>query len=489
MRKIIESPIPALPPTVPPAVDDIVQTATAKNPASRYTDAGHMAAWLRHVLVEAAPAAPLAPTGSGGAGAAHPVEPSGPVEPIEAVAASKPNDEHVARMAPADATHPAATFLAGGNITATAAAGTQPNSFDPVAPSTEAAVRATATESRSRLWALAPVAVLIVALAFAGWLVARGGDTNETADAPSPIADGGGDDAEVVDEAAAADEDERLEPAAPAAPATVAPAPTLVATVEESAGGSYLATSAFADAIRRAGVIRIGINEFLGPPLGGPAGFERALIDELIPRLFGSDVAVELISLTAADRFVALDTGDIDLLVRNTTRTSSREELATFTNTYFLDGLSFGVRPGTATSLPELSGVVGTIAGSTFEANTIAVLSAAGASVRVDGYEGSDAMIGAYNSGQVDAVTLDFSALLARRFAGELDAEVLWADFAFEPMAAAVPLGEEEFADEVDAAIVSIIDDGTWLEIYRVTFGDDPPYTTAEMRAAPFPDR
>lgn len=459
MRKIVEAPIPPMPPGVPEAVGTIVETAMAKNPAERYPDAGHMAGVLRHV-VSAEASVPVAPTRSFDTRVVNPSD-RGEQPDVEG---DSPSLDETAATAVFE-THPAGLGPAGsptGHTTPVPDAGTKPAS-------------AHAARPRRPLLVLAPAAVLVAALALAGWLVTRDGKADDTVDAAPPTATNGADTPSAAADGAATSDD-------------VTEAPSAAPIDGEGEAGSLLATSAFADAIIDAGVVRIGINEFLGPPIGGPDGFERALIAELVPRLFGDEISIEFVPLTAADRFVALDDGDIDLLIRNTARTSSREELATFTGSYFLDGLAFAGRPGQAASFTEMSGItLGMLAGTTQQAAATEALSAAGASVTIEPFESLDAMLGAYATGRVDVVGHDFTTLLTFRAAGELDADVLWADVAILPFAAAVRLGEEEFAAEVDEAIVSIIDDGAWLGIYRATIGDEPPYTTEDMRAAPLP--
>ena len=99
-------------------------------------------------------------------------------------------------------------------------------------------------------------------------------------------------------------------------------------------------------------------------------------------------------------------------------------------------------------------------------------------------------MESAFSAGVIDALGTYYWSAVALRSAGVVtELDVIWLSAALEPLATAVPLGEEEFQGEVDRAIQDIIDDGTWLQLYRETIGEDPPFSIQEMQTAPIPDR
>lgn len=59
--------------------------------------------------------------------------------------------------------------------------------------------------------------------------------------------------------------------------------------------------------------------------------------------VFGDDTKVKYTPLTAKERFTALQSGEVDLLSRNTTRTSSRDAGMgmAFTGVTYYDGIGF----------------------------------------------------------------------------------------------------------------------------------------------------
>jgi len=103
-------------------------------------------------------------------------------------------------------------------------------------------------------------------------------------------------------------------------------------------------------AVKSNGVLRCGVNSgvpgfgFLNEA-GEFVGFDTDFCRALAVAIFG-EPSVEFRPLTAAERFTALQTGEIDVLIRNTTWTFSRDvELGTdFGTTTFYDGQGMMVR-------------------------------------------------------------------------------------------------------------------------------------------------
>lgn len=72
--------------------------------------------------------------------------------------------------------------------------------------------------------------------------------------------------------------------------------------------------------------------------------------------VFGDDTKVKYTPLTAKERFTALQSGEVDLLSRNTTRTSSRDAGMgmAFTGVTYYDGIGFLTHDKAAKSAKEL---------------------------------------------------------------------------------------------------------------------------------------
>ncbi|SVE13678.1 uncharacterized protein METZ01_LOCUS466532, partial [marine metagenome] len=96
------------------------------------------------------------------------------------------------------------------------------------------------------------------------------------------------------------------------------------------------------ETIKERGILKCGVNDNLTgfgvlTPDGSYAGFDIDYCKAVAAAIFGDASKVEYTPLTASARFTALGSGEIDLLIRNTTWTASRDrELAQdFTATTF----------------------------------------------------------------------------------------------------------------------------------------------------------
>src|ERR1700730_9200475 len=123
----------------------------------------------------------------------------------------------------------------------------------------------------------------------------------------------------------------------------------LAAAVAFWLGG--VAGAATLDDVKKRGMLNCGANGQL-PGFGLPdaqgnwTGIDVDLCRAVAAAIFNDPNKVKFAALTAKDRFTALQSGDVDLLVRNTTWTSSRDSqlalLATAFNYY--DGQGFIIR-------------------------------------------------------------------------------------------------------------------------------------------------
>ena len=76
------------------------------------------------------------------------------------------------------------------------------------------------------------------------------------------------------------------------------------------------------------------------------AGFDVDYCRALAAAIFNDPKSVQFTPLTAAERFTALQSGEVDVLFRNTTWTMSRDTAAglAFTGVNYYDGQGFMVR-------------------------------------------------------------------------------------------------------------------------------------------------
>ena len=216
-------------------------------------------------------------------------------------------------------------------------------------------------------------------------------------------------------------------------------------TTTTAAGGS---SGGLLDTVLDRGTLNCGVNEILvgfgfRTEDGDLVGFDVDLCRAVAAALFGDSEAVSYEPLTAAARFEALSSGQIDLLSRNTTHTQQRDaELALdFGPTTYYDGQQVMARTAegfdSSAQITDLDGAtVCTNAGTTTELNMQEAANAAGITITLTTYEDFNIVMENFVAGNCDAVTTDGSGLIGRKVQAG-DAGDGWAIFP------AVPISKE----------------------------------------------
>jgi general L-amino acid transport system substrate-binding protein len=243
-------------------------------------------------------------------------------------------------------------------------------------------------------------------------------------------------------------------PEATKPPATPAPAP---------AAGARLA------AIKSRGKLICGVHEglpgwaFLDKATGTYAGFDADFCRVMAAAVFGDPKAVEFRPLSAASRGPALQTGEIDVLIRNTTWTLSRDtSWGLFAPTTFYDGQGMMVpKKLGAKTLKDLKGAsICVMSGTTTEQNLTDVMRAAGIDFKPVVFADLDSVAGAYEQGRCDAFTTDKSGLAGRRsiFKNPDDHEIMDVTLSKEPLGPVVPFGDVQWFNVVKWAVFATIE-------------------------------
>lgn len=231
-------------------------------------------------------------------------------------------------------------------------------------------------------------------------------------------------------------------PAAPAAPAVVAPA-------------GYGVTL---ETVKARGNLICGVNSQV-PGFGYVAadgsfsGFDVDYCRAVAAAIFGDETKVEFRPVTAAERFTALQSGEIDILSRNTTWSLVRDtELGNnFVHTTFYDGQGMMVPADSGiTTLEDMDG--GTICvqtGTTTELNLADVMAARGVTYTPAVFEDADSTFAAYSEGRCDGVTTDKSGLVSRRtvLADPAAHVILDVTMSKEPLGPLVRHGDDQWFD------------------------------------------
>ncbi len=220
--------------------------------------------------------------------------------------------------------------------------------------------------------------------------------------------------------------------------------------------------------VQKRGVLHCGVNQRLPgfgflTKKGKFTGFDVEVCHAVAAAVFKDAKKVKYVPLNAAQRFTALQSGEIDLLSRNTTWTTSRDGSVgiDFTVTTFYDGQGVMVKTASGVKkMDDLSGAtVCTNAGTTTEKNITDYFARKGLKFKLITYEGADGVMAGLRAGRCDATTTDKTSLLALKFAEKnpADYHVLAETISKEPLGPAVPSNDSQWRDVVVWTIYGLI--------------------------------
>ena len=201
---------------------------------------------------------------------------------------------------------------------------------------------------------------------------------------------------------------------------------------------------------------------------GSTTGFDADFCRAVAAAVLGDSEAVEFSALTAAERFTAVQTGAIDVLMRNTTFTQSRDTEVgmDFGPTTYYDGQQVmgrsadGITAGS--DLTALEGLtVCTNAGTTTELNVTAATQALGVSITLQTFEDFNIVMDQFLAGACDAVTTDGSGLVGRKATQQPDGEE-WiifpaAPISKEPLGPVYPQNDSDWGDVINWVVYASI--------------------------------
>ncbi len=200
---------------------------------------------------------------------------------------------------------------------------------------------------------------------------------------------------------------------------------------------------------------------------GSYSGFDADYCKAIAAAVLGDADAVDYVELSAAARFTALQSGEIDVLVRNTTWTATRDgaEGAAFAATTFYDGQ--GMMVDTDSGFDTIDDMANTTicvqAGTTTQLNLESVFAARGLPYTALTFEGNDQLQEAYFEGRCDGWTSDLSQLAAFRGTwpeeqgGSASVTILPDVISKEPLGPLVNDGDSEFFDVVNWVVFATI--------------------------------
>jgi general L-amino acid transport system substrate-binding protein len=167
--------------------------------------------------------------------------------------------------------------------------------------------------------------------------------------------------------------------------------------------------------------------------------------------VFGDAQAVEFTPLTAKERFTALQSGEIDMLSRNTTWTLTRDASLglNFAGVNYYDGQGFLVNKGIGVDdATQLDGATVCIqAGTTTELNLSDYFRAKGMEYKPIVFDTSEQTVQGFASGRCDVLTSDRSQLAALRskLSDPDSAKILPNTISKEPLGPVVRQGDDQW--------------------------------------------
>jgi general L-amino acid transport system substrate-binding protein len=244
-------------------------------------------------------------------------------------------------------------------------------------------------------------------------------------------------------------------------PSAESPAESAAPSEEAPSGEGRLAD------VQARGNLICGVNgalpgfSFLDEASGDYTGFDVDFCRAIAAAVLGDPELVEFRNVTTDQRGPLLQSGDIDVLIRNTTWTVSRDtSWGLFGPTTFYDGQAIMVNSTLtdATTIDDLAGATVCVqSGTTTELNLTDRL---GDSITPQVFPEIDPTYAAYEEGRCDAVTSDRSQLVARRTAFENpdDHVILEEVMSKEPLGPVAPLSDDQWFNVVKWVVYATIE-------------------------------
>ena len=243
------------------------------------------------------------------------------------------------------------------------------------------------------------------------------------------------------------------------------------------ADADAVAASAWATAVKVAGVLRIGgtRTSFLFSQLdetdNGVRGFDAGLYQLLARYILGDETKYELTQVTSSTRESVLTSGQVDAVFATYSITPSRKEVISFAGPYHTSQQAILVKAGNA----EIAGLesladklVATQSGSTGPA----ILAEYAPDAIVQEFEDDIQARTAVEQGRADAYVTDYTLILnsivknpgAYEVAGEVFGPV-------DPYGIGLPKDSDGVAF-VNDFLRTIEEDGTWAKLWQISLGD-----------------
>ncbi|PAU77501.1 amino acid ABC transporter substrate-binding protein [Halomonas salipaludis] len=239
------------------------------------------------------------------------------------------------------------------------------------------------------------------------------------------------------------------------------------ATVLVVGASAMASASTLEDTVER-GAVQCGVSDglpgFSSPDDAGEwQGLDVDVCRAVAAAVFGDAEAVRYVPLNAVERFTALQSGEVDVLSRNTTWTTTRDTTLgiNFTGVTFYDGQGFLVSSDLGiSSATELDGAAVCVqSGTTTELNLADYFRVNDMVFDPIVFDTSEQTVGGFEAGRCDVLTSDTSQLAALRI--QLDnpdgAMVLPEIISKEPLGPAVRQGDDQWFNVVKWSLFAML--------------------------------
>ena len=234
------------------------------------------------------------------------------------------------------------------------------------------------------------------------------------------------------------------------------------------ATGASAAKSPSLERVKKNGFLRCGVNEglpgFANPDSKGNwSGFDVDFCRALAAVILNDPSKVRFTPTSAKVRFTTLQSGEVDLLSRNTTWSMSRDvQLGLeFIGVTYYDGQGFLVpKKLKVTSAKQLNGAtVCTNTGTTTELNLADYFRSNNLKYKIIAFEKNAEVLAAYDAGRCDAYTTDASGLYAERLKLKKPDEhlILPEIISKEPLGPAINHGDQQWGDVVRWTLFALV--------------------------------
>jgi polar amino acid transport system substrate-binding protein len=241
-------------------------------------------------------------------------------------------------------------------------------------------------------------------------------------------------------------------------------------------------------AIAERGRLVVGVDQntflfgFRDPATGRLEGFDIDVAREIARRIFGDPDQVDLRVVNASERESALESGQVDLVVRTYSITCDRKRNIAFsTPYYYAKQRILAVKGSGILSAADLSGRRVCAVRGTTSLSALAALESKPTLFSVSNW--SDCLV-MLQQAQIDAISTD-DAVLAGLAEQDPNLELVGPSIAAEPYGIGIKKGDDDLVRFVNGALDQIRADGTWERLYQdrlLILGPSPGPPTARYQ-------